>query len=629
MVDSCRSFSTSLKTNNFSGTQVRVLVLFLIMIVVDRALYTWYRGDHGRDGTGNALNSASFKGLLARVVMKILVVVHVILLHCLFIEQWSRKVVRKEKMKSDRSLISMSMLSGFYVLYLTYLALSSLQLKYDVHVMRGGLRFCHSTDIGSMLVFKAYSAIPFLNELRVITDWTVTETSMNLFMWLKLEDAHHSLYRTRLDMEGRALTEPASARPMFEKVYMGVALLLLLLGLLVGPIIFFSALNTFMLVPSVVKSATMSVDVKVEATYGHRALNLYTAVQDYIENHNESSAQDFQKRLLDSEIPISLQDIRFPFASDELWEMSASRQQMIAELINPILHPDVTVKLRLSYQFHRNSSLPVDGFKEVVVDNSSRAELGRMLTNCLAPVNVSKCPPYFEFTVKELFPKYLRTGHGQIAAIDFAVDQEETLNYGVTVAFHRGDRKGLPHWRVMTNATGVGGMPISRTDAMRAPEKDSGNQLTFTMASNHVSATQAHAPSRDSRNEKQMSINGLYLGVVLTIGNLFRSIFKDSSKRMIYEEVSDTNLLLDLCDGIYLARVQGNLHAEWMLYHELIRIYRSPELLAHLSGKKGAAAALAAPQSAAPSRESATTSSRVRWGIVAEHVRHANSEARE
>ena len=37
---------------------------------------------------------------------------------------------------------------------------------------------------------------------------------MARFMWLKLEDAHHSLYRTRLDMEGRALTEPASARPM-------------------------------------------------------------------------------------------------------------------------------------------------------------------------------------------------------------------------------------------------------------------------------------------------------------------------------------------------------------------------------------------------------------------------------
>ena len=33
--------------------------------------------------------------------------------------------------------------------------------------------------------WQVYSALPFLNELRVITDWTVTETSMNLFMWLK------------------------------------------------------------------------------------------------------------------------------------------------------------------------------------------------------------------------------------------------------------------------------------------------------------------------------------------------------------------------------------------------------------------------------------------------------------
>ena len=78
--------------------------------------------------------------------------------------------------------------------------------------------------------------------------------------------------------------------------------------------------------------------------------------------------------------------------------------------------------------------------------------------------------------------------------------------------------------------------------------------------------------------------------------------------------MSNTDLLLDLCDGIYLARVQGNLKAEWELYHEpwqhsgetwrttcgctyrllffpeeLIRIYRSPELLAHVADQKGRA----------------------------------------
>eukprot|EP00434_Breviolum_minutum_P023573 symbB.v1.2.020793.t1/scaffold1769.1/size102324/3 len=149
---------------------------------------------------------------------------------------------------------------------------------------------------------------------------------------------------------------------------------------------------------------------------------------------------------------------------------------------------------------------------------------------------------------------------------------------------------------------------------MAMGQNEKGTRLTFTMASNHISGTKAAPDRAEARNEK-MSINGLYLGVVLTIGNLFRSIFKDSSKRMIYEEVNDTDLLLDLCDGIYLARVQGNLQAEWMLYHELIRIYRSPELLAHLSGKKG-------PSPVGPPRlpESATSTSR--WGKVAEHVRH-------
>ena len=33
---------------------------------------------------------------------------------------------------------------------------------------------------------QVYSAIPFLNELRVITDWTVTETLHELVVWLQL-----------------------------------------------------------------------------------------------------------------------------------------------------------------------------------------------------------------------------------------------------------------------------------------------------------------------------------------------------------------------------------------------------------------------------------------------------------
>lgn len=37
------------------------------------------------------------QGLMARVVQKILVLVHVVSIHALFIQQWSRKLVPKRK----------------------------------------------------------------------------------------------------------------------------------------------------------------------------------------------------------------------------------------------------------------------------------------------------------------------------------------------------------------------------------------------------------------------------------------------------------------------------------------------------------------------------------------------------
>ena len=39
-----------------------------------------------------------------------------------------------------------------------------------------------------------YKAIPFLWEMKVITDWTVTATCLDLFQWFKLDDAFNYLY---------------------------------------------------------------------------------------------------------------------------------------------------------------------------------------------------------------------------------------------------------------------------------------------------------------------------------------------------------------------------------------------------------------------------------------------------
>jgi len=88
-----------------------------------------------------------------------------------------------------------------------------------------------------------------------------------------------------------------------------------------------------------------------------------------------------------------------------------------------------------------------------------------------------------------------------------------------------------------------------------------------------------------SSGSSSWSVVGIYLGVVLTVGRFLRLNFQDAAKRVIYEELPDTSLLLDLCNGIYIARIQRLLKTEYKLYYQLMHLYRSPELLLDVTGK--------------------------------------------
>ena len=81
-----------------------------------------------------------------------------------------------------------------------------------------------------------------------------------------------------------------------------------------------------------------------------------------------------------------------------------------------------------------------------------------------------------------------------------------------------------------------------------------------------------------------ISVIGLYATFVFAIGKFIRLFFDRISQRVIYEEMPNTNDLMDLCESIYIARAEGDLHNEQRLYELLIRIYRSPEILIKLTG---------------------------------------------
>ncbi|CAK9111826.1 unnamed protein product [Durusdinium trenchii] len=148
-------------------------------------------------------------------------------------------------------------------------------------------------DFATNLALKAYLAVPFVEEMRVLTDWTITRTSMDFFMWMKLEDTQQSLYRTKRDFHMRRWYPPAAPRPAWEKVLQGGLLLVGLALLIVAPIALFSTLNPN-LQSNRLTSASLSGNLIVQSSAeGIRQLLVYEGSQTSIVSEPVRSDQTF------------------------------------------------------------------------------------------------------------------------------------------------------------------------------------------------------------------------------------------------------------------------------------------------------------------------------------------------
>lgn len=92
-------------------------------------------------------------------------------------------------------------------------------------------------------IYKVYLAIPFLWELRTITDWTFTRTALDLFQWFKFEDIYNILFVTKVETKQYRAHKLGRPRVLLQKITMGCCMLFFLLLLIILPMIIFSGLN--------------------------------------------------------------------------------------------------------------------------------------------------------------------------------------------------------------------------------------------------------------------------------------------------------------------------------------------------------------------------------------------------
>ncbi|CAL1145384.1 unnamed protein product [Cladocopium goreaui] len=550
-----RSFTAALTSNIFSGTQVFAIMGVMAAMIADRALYTWYTQDRvtteGLSGPEDVLPRRSKNAALLQLL---LLLVQLVMLHAVQINAWAERASPSAK---EVSTFNSFTLVCFYFLYVLYLVFSSMQLRYDVHLLRGGLGLTHSVDFVPWLLFKVYTMVPFVDELRVLTDWTVTSTSMNLFMWFKLEDAQQSLYKTKCDMNARKYVKPAFERPVREKLLQGGLFLLALFVLIVGPITYFSTANLF-LKSNLVYMGSLKANLEVEMTGGGISqLPLYDTAQADIDTLSSDDAKRFavSHPNVGNSDDLNLQKVKFPMSADNLWLVSNSLRQKVATQLGS---NGTKANLVVTYQFQGNLTTTGRG-----IGRTPPVALSEDQVNTLAKVlqNTS-----FEGEASIDVPCSIQTAilidsSGQLTAMGANISLRLTLSAS----------SPLPQWSMAGSCN-----PCSSLEA-----GNSSCSITFDVASEKVAPT----PTGDS-SSTSYSLMGIYLGVVYTIGRFLRLVFQDSSQRVIYEEMNDTELLQDLCSGIYIARITGDLESEYGFYYELIRIYRSPELLLDISKPK-------------------------------------------
>lgn len=83
-----------------------------------------------------------------------------------------------------------------------------------------------------------------------------------------------------------------------------------------------------------------------------------------------------------------------------------------------------------------------------------------------------------------------------------------------------------------------------------------------------------------------MSVIGIYVTIVYAVGRFLRIVFDRYSERVIYEELPETEKLFEICEGIFIAQLEGDMVKEKRLYDLLIIVYRSPELMIKMTGAK-------------------------------------------
>lgn len=436
-------------------------------------------------------------------------------------------------------------LRSIYLTKSISLALQALQIRYGIPNKSNLYRQFLTSKVTQVnyLGFRLYRALPFLYELRCVLDWSCTTTSLTMYDWLKLEDIYASLFLVKCDtLLNRANHRHGEKQTRTTKFCSGICLFFVLICVIWAPMLIYSSGN-----PTNIANPIIDVSVKIDikALGGRLTFFQTTACEKipwkYLKAYNDVDPLDYLGGY-------NVEDIQLiccqPDAST-MWLVPPPVQTRFIRSLEETEMIFGNMELILNWDFLRARPKGKELVKyESPVEQCPSVDDVKQVLNGSAN----------SFRITDAYPRYFRvTGSGEVRRLEASIDSvsgELLLNNGTP-----------PWWSFYdTNPSDLAGCqgqngPMAIVVSEETPQGIIGETLS------------------------KFSIWSLYITFVLAVARFIRLQCSDLRMRIPYENLPSCDRLLDICEGIYAARAEGELEVEEVLYWTLVNVYRSPHML--------------------------------------------------
>ena len=467
----------------------------------------------------------------------------------------------------------------FYLIYLIYMVLSALQIKYGFYDIKRKSLFKKGQDELFSNMSSLFQMIPFLNEIKNAIDWTFTHTCLDLFQWNKFEAIYDTIFDTYCE-KGEWDEKPIGERVSKDKKFgIGFTLSFGLVFTLIIPLLLFSSINPTNIINNITE-ARMNIDLtfkyknNVMKNYNlflnERADSINEIFKSLNNKNNTENDTIWEKYNYSKSIETrnfehdQVQRIIFSETSDRNWELAYPHITNLVELLNTSkTDSDISsIKININYQLDRllpaeaqslkqTISVPIYEFGSNTQGNLEGAEKIEKFRDALQMChNVSIILP------NAYLPALRLTSGTDITPIkDDTNFKKKSVELSFLGCIKENEEKPSYFDSYFTFKA------FNETDNTTEP-------IEFHIFNDQISET-----------TQGYSVLTFYVTFVLLVGSYVRDFLSSDPETITLDEMPHPKKIVDLCEGIKIARYGYDFRNEEYLYTILIELMRSPDYL--------------------------------------------------